>query len=105
MVMANVETRRDENTFLGTRLQQSYEHILSMSGGLTSSLLYRDLVWALGKIQGEEPLFSCMELSFEERFGNVGEHMLLSRPLTAPYAPRAPLADLRCEPLNLLSSG
>ena len=44
-----------------------------------------------------------MDLSFEERFGNVGEHMLLSRPFTQYNRPYAPLADLRCEPLNLLS--
>ena len=33
------------------------------------STLSRSGLWA--KILGEEPLFSCMDLSFEERFGNV----------------------------------
>ena len=55
-----------------------------MSGGSTTSLffIYFIEIWALGKILGEEPLFSCMDLSFEERFGNVGEHMLLSLQFT-----------------------
>ena len=102
MVMANVETRRDENAFLiGTRLQQSYEHMFFYERR-TRPRVYFIEICALGKILGEEPLFSCMDLSFEERFGNVGEHMLLSRPLTAPYAP---LADLRCEPLGTSSAG
>ena len=35
------------------------------------SILSRSGLWA--KILGEEPLFSCMGLSFEERFGNVAQ--------------------------------
>ena len=44
----------------------------SMSGDSSldhESILSRSGLWA--KILGEEPLFSCMGLSFEERFGNV----------------------------------
>ena len=66
--MANVETRRDENTFLGSwcniRTHPFYERRLDHE-----SILSRSGLWA--KILGEEPLFSCMGLSFEERFGNV----------------------------------
>ena len=71
--MANVETRRDENTLLRKLVQHT--NTSSMSGdslgdSTTSLLLSRSgLSWA--KILGEEPLFSCMGLSFEERFGNL----------------------------------
>ena len=39
---------------------------MSGAGGSTTSL-FRIEIWALGKILGEEPLFSCMDLSFDER--------------------------------------
>ena len=66
--MANVETRRDENTFLGSP-GATYEHIFDERRLDHESNLSRSGLWA--KILGEEPLFSCMGLSFEERFGNV----------------------------------
>ena len=67
--MANVETRRDEieNTFLGSWCN-TYEHIFYERRLDHESILSRSGLWA--KILGEEPLFSCMDLSFEERFGN-----------------------------------
>ena len=46
------------------------------------SILSRSGLWA--KILGEEPLFSCMGLSFEERFGNVARgHRLNSHPTSS----------------------
>ena len=68
MVKANVETRRDEYTFLGSGCN-IYEHIFYERRLDHESILSRSGLWA--KILGEEPLFSCMGLSFEERFGNV----------------------------------
>ena len=46
-----------------------YEHIFYERRLDHESILSRSGLWA--KILGEEPLFSCMGLSFEERFGNV----------------------------------
>ena len=48
-----------------------YEHILIFYERRLDheSILSRSGLWA--KILGEEPLFSCLGLSFEDRFGNV----------------------------------
>ena len=68
--MANVETSHDEtrseNTFLGSGCNIRTQSSMSGAGGSTTSL-FRIEIWALGKILGEEPLFSCMDLSFDER--------------------------------------
>ena len=47
----------------------TYEHIFYERRLDHESILSRSGLWA--KILGEEPLFSCLGLSFEERFGNV----------------------------------